>query len=87
MCGKCSYISFVKPEFETHLQWGNKEHTKGGNKKIDSIEKVVEFTTKYKATAKTKHLITKHGRQASENLLKLDKSGINGLIEKDNGFV
>ena len=83
MCGKCSYISFVKPEFEMHLQWGNKEHIQ----KIDSIEKVVEFTTKYKATAKTKHLITKHGRQASENLLKLDKSGINGLIEKDNGFV
>ena len=31
-----------------------------------------EFITKYKATLKTKHLITKHGREAAENLLKLN---------------
>ena len=60
---------------------------KGGNKKIDSIEKVGEFTTKYKATSKTKHLITKHGREAAENLLKLNNSEIDGLNEKDNGFL
>ena len=42
-----------------------------------------EFITKYKATLKTKHLITKHGREAAENLLKLNKSEINGVNEKD----
>ena len=60
---------------------------KGGNKKIDSIEKVGEFTTKYKATAKTKHLIKKNGREAAANLFKFNNSEIDGLNEKDNGLL
>ena len=60
---------------------------KGGHKKLDSIEKIGEFTTKYKATGKTKHLIKKHGSEVAEHLLKLSNSDVDGLNEKDNGFV
>ena len=60
---------------------------RGGHKKVDSIENIGEFRNKYKATEKTKHLIQKHGREAAENLLKLNNSEVVGLNEKENGFI
>ena len=60
---------------------------RGGHKKVDSIENIGEFKNKYKATEKTKHLISKHGREAAENLLKLNNSEVDGLNEKENGFI
>ena len=64
-----------------------KNLVRGGNKKVDRIENIGEFTTKYRATEKTKHLITKHGKEAGEHLLKLNNSEVDGLNEKENGFV
>ena len=60
---------------------------RGGHEKVDSIENIGEFKNKYKATEKTKHLILKHGREAAENLLKLNNSEVVGLNEKENGFI
>ena len=59
----------------------------GANKKLDKIENLGEFKTKYKANERTKHLIEKHGKEAAENLLKLNNSKVDGLDEKENGFV
>lgn len=66
---------------------GKSNLVRGGNKKVDRIENIGEFTTKYKATERTKHLITKHGKETAEHLLKLNNSEVDGLNEKENGFV
>ena len=59
----------------------------GAHKKLDKIENLGEFKTKYKANERTKHLIEKHGKEAAENLIKLNNSKVDGLDEKENGFV
>ena len=68
-------------------QKGKSNLVAGANKKLDKIENLGEFKTKYKANERTKHLIEKHGKEAAENLLKLNNSKVDGLDEKKNGFV
>ena len=61
---------------------------KGKSNLVKKIEDIGEFKTKYKATERTKHLISKHGKEAAENLLlKFNNSKVDGLDEKENGFI
>ena len=59
----------------------------GGSKKLKELVDVGEFSNKYKAAEKTKNLIGKHGKEAAENLLKLNNSKVDGIDNKNNGFV
>ena len=59
----------------------------GGRRNVKEINDIGEFTNKYKSAEKTKNLIGKHGKEAAENLLKLNNTKVDGLDKKNNGFV
>ena len=57
-----------------------------GKKKISNIIDIGQFNTKYKANEKTKLLVKRHAKEASEHLLKLNNSNVEGLNNAENGF-
>ena len=64
---------------------GKKNLLSGSKKPVDATN-IGQFNSKYKATARMKHIITKHSKEASEFLLKVNNSLAGGLKNKENGF-
>ena len=75
-----------KRQAQKRNQAGKDNLVAGGNRKVKDVKDIGEFKTKYKANEKTKNLITKHAKEASEHLLKLSNSKVDGMDEEENGF-
>ena len=72
-----------KRQAQKRNQAGKDNLVAGGNRKVKDVKDIGEFKTKYKANEKTKNLITKHAKEASEHLLKLSNSKVDGM---EHGF-
>ena len=75
-----------KRQTQKKSQAGKANLRAGGNKKVTNIEDIGEFKTKYRAIEKTKHLVIKHAKEESMNLLKINNTKVDGLDNAENGF-
>lgn len=67
-------------------QAGKSNLVGGANKKAKNVQDVGEYTTRYRATEKTKKLVIKHAKEAAMNVLKLNNSKVDGLDNENHGF-